>query len=170
MMVLAMDKPTGPVTDDERARIVELLESGLSYAKVAEQTGRGQGTVSRVAAAAGWSAGHSAAARTRNAREARSAYTAEARAKAAERAQERVQELLDGFFDERQQVVVIHGGDGAGTDVVDVKPDWRAISDMAKAVNTLQRTVLDIDRHDNRADEGAAAVDQWLRSIVGEAA
>lgn len=28
----------------------------------------------------------------------------------------------------------------------------------------------DVDRHDNRADEGAAVVDEWLRSIVGEAA
>ena len=66
-------------------------------------------------------------------------------------------------------VVTVHG-EGGFTDVVRAAPDARALADLAKAAHTLQRLVIDVDRHDNRADEGAAVVDEWLLSIVGEAA
>ena len=68
-----------------------------------------------------------------------------------------------------------HGveGDGFGGTTarkVDERPDHKALADITKAIHTLNRAILDVDRHDNRADEGGAAVDAWLRDIVGTAA
>jgi len=41
---------------------------------------------------------------------------------------------------------------------------------MVQSVRDLVRTVLDIDRHDNRHEDGLSAVDQWLRGIMGDEA
>lgn len=157
-----------PVTDDERARIVELMQAGHSRSQIATETGRGKSTITRIANEIGHDWLTTADARTQStlarAHEARSAYTAEARAKAAERAQERMQEILDSFMDERTVMVPTRDG----IERVLAPPDAKAIRDLASAVHTLQRTVLDIDRHDNRAEDGLSAVDQWLRGLIGE--
>ncbi len=141
-----------PVTDDERQRIADLLDEGMSYAKVAKTMGRGVGTIAAVAKAVGHSAEQSAVARTRNANIARSAFCEERRAKSAASAQERLDEILAKFWED--QPVVSGGMNGA--EVLSVRPDARAIRDRASAVQTLQRMVLDVKRADERADEGQA--------------
>lgn len=152
MMDLAMP---GRLSDDERATIAELLRSGVSRTEIVKRTGRSRGTIANVAQEIGYRADQSAAERTRNARAARSAFSAEHRATTAATAQQRADEILATFWDKRQQVVVMHGQE-ASTEIVEVEPDARAISDLAKVVNTLQRTVLDISKHDVKADEGNA--------------
>jgi len=149
-----------PLTSDERHTITELIQAGEPLRRIAQPTGRSRGTITGIAKTLGHTFGQSQA---REAREARSAYCAEARANAARLAQERLEELLVSFVDERP--VVVNSKDGP--EVVMTRPDARAIRDLASAVHTLQRTGLDIDRHDNRNDEGAAAGEQWLRDITG---
>lgn len=46
-------------------------------------------------------------------------------------------------------------------------PPVEAKRALMATVRDAMRTVLDIDRHDNRNEEGLAAVDSWLRDIVG---
>lgn len=152
-----------PLDDDERARIVALIESGQTAKTIADETGRSTGTISNIAKSIGWRFGQSNLAR---AHEARSAYCAERRAGIASTATEHIERVLAEYFD-KQQVIALTPD---GTVVVDVKPDARALRDMASAVHTLTRTVIEIDRHDNRNDDGLAAVDEWLRGIVGSAA
>lgn len=152
-----------PLTDDERERIEQLLGEGKSARDIAELAGRSVDTVSRIARSIGHDFGRTNLAR---ARKARSAYCAEARAEAAEKAQEWLQRILDNPEAPRPQLAMRKGG---GMEVVMVGPDAKAVRDLANAVHTLQRTVLDIDRHDNRHDEGLAMVDDWLRDLVGGA-
>lgn len=47
------------------------------------------------------------------------------------------------------------------------EPPVEAKRQLVQAAREALRTVLDIDRHDNRNDEGLAAVDAWLRDIAG---
>lgn len=153
---MMLDAMPAALTDDERQQIIDLFDTGMSCNAIARQVGRSTNTVSRIAKDVGHAWGQANIVR---AHEAARAFTAERRAVAAARAQERVDEILETFWDPREQVVVMHGGRGEGssTEVVRVAPDARAISDLAKAVNTLQRTVLDISKHDVKADEGQEA-------------
>jgi hypothetical protein len=153
-----------PVTDDERAEIVTLIESGKSARAIAKQVERSTSTISAIAKEIGWTFGQTNAAQ---AREARSNYCAQARADAANKAQDRLMEILENFDAPRPYLAIGKGGE---PHVVMIGPDARAVRDLASAVHTLQKTVLDIDRHDNRAEEGLAAVDQWLRGLVGDEA
>lgn len=149
-----------PLTDDEREQIQGLIEAGHSANHIARTTRRSVDTVSRIAKSIGWTFGQTNVAR---AHEARSAFCAERRALAAAKAQERVDELLEGFFDARP--VVAKDGEGMVV-TISVKPDFKGLADMAKAVNLLQRTVIDVDRHDRKDEEGLAAVDAWLRDVM----
>lgn len=153
-----------PLTDDERDRIVRLLGEGHSYANIAKQVGRSHGTIGRVAQSIGHQSGQTNLAR---AHEARSAFCAERRALAAARAQERLDEILEDFWGKRP--VVLRDAEG-GSYPASLAPDWKGVADMAKAAQTLARLVLDVDRHDNRQEEGMAAVDAWLRDVVGSSA
>lgn len=149
-----------PISDDKRQHIIDLCEAGHTCTHIAQTVQVSPTTVSNVARSIGHRFGHTNAAR---AREARSAFTAERRAVAAARAQERLEEVLARMGEPQEETML--GADGPETVMRQANArDWR---DWASAVNTLQRTVLDVDRHDNRADEGLAAVDQWLRDITG---
>lgn len=152
-----------PLSDDEKDQIIRLLGEGLSYADIARTTGRSHGTVGRVAQSIGHRSGQTNLTR---AHEARSAFCAERRAQAAATAQETVDRLLAEFFDSRP--VVAKDGEGMVVTLT-LPPDWKGLADMAKAVNLLQRTVIDVDRHDRKDDEGLAAVDAWLRDVMGSA-
>lgn len=156
------------LTEDERQRIIELLHDGHSRAHIARETGRGVGTVNRIAEAIGVRADQSVASRTRGAREARSAYSAERRATSAAKAQQRADELLDRMVG-RYLVFNFGGRDNTYEEHELEQPPVEALRAMAAAYRDLVRTVLDVDRHDNRQDEGLAAVDQWLRDIAGGA-
>ena len=160
---------TEPVTDDERAAIADAIQTGRSYADIARQFGRGTGTVARIAKSIGWTVEQSTALRTRKANEGRSAYSAEKRAELAAKATERAEQMLAKM--EGEYLVFNFGGkDNDYNEHTLEHPPTEALRSMAQTFRDLMRTVLDIDRHDNRAEDGLAAVDQWLRGLVGEEA
>lgn len=154
---------TSPVTDEECAQIAALLKEGKSYAAITEATGRGRSTISRIAKEIGHVAGQSNAAR---AREARSAYSAERRAAIAAKATEEA-ELLLAQLHEPHKVYNFGGRDNTYNEEMHDEPPVDAKRAMVQSFRELMRTVLDIDRHDNKAEDGLAAVDQWLRDITG---
>lgn len=167
-----MGKAT-PLTDDERDRIIELIRSGLSRRTIAKETGRSTTTITRVAAEIGHDWLSAADARTQSslarAHEARSAFSAERRAELAATATLRAQEMLEGWA--KPYLVFNFGGkDNDYNEHTLDEPPIEAKRAMAQTFRDLMRTVIEIDRHDNRADEGIAAVDQWLRDMLGEAA
>lgn len=162
-----------PLSDEQRQQVIDLINAGHSRNQVAKRSGRGTSTVTRIAAELGhdWLAQSDArtqASLTR-AHAASSAYSAEHRATSAARNQELIRQIQDRFFDDQERALTV--GTGEGTSSVkkfSLAVDQRAMADAAKAIHTLQRTVLDIDRHDNRADQGASDVDDWLRHQMGE--
>lgn len=145
------------LTDDERASMIELIRSGVGRREVARQTKRSTTTVTRVAAEIGWDWLAACDARTQSslarAHEARTAYSAEERAVDAAGMQQRIKTILAGFDDEREVTLAT----GKGVRQVMAKPDWRAVESLSKAINTLQRTVLDIKRADDQGDGHAEA-------------
>lgn len=135
-----------PLTEPERQAIVDLLPTGKSCRQIAAEVGRSVDTVSRIAQAVGHTFGQLNVAR---AHEARSAYAQEARAEIAQGAAERARKLLAGFEGEQAHVTSMG-------EVVMAPLDAKGEKDRAQAVQMLTRTVLDIDRHDARTDEGKA--------------
>lgn len=160
-----------PVTDDERARIIELIESGLSRSEVARQAGRGKSTITRIANEIGWDWLAMADARTQSslarAHGARSAFSAERRAVIAARMTEECEKLLDQMHGEFL-VFNFGGKDNDYNEHLLERPPVESTRAMVQSVRDLLRTVIDIDRHDNKADDGLAAVDQWIRGLIGE--
>lgn len=159
----------GPrLTDSERERIATLLLDGKSYGSIAKETGRSVGAISRVAKSLGHTASGSAAARTEKAREARKAFSAERRA-------EQMEELSAEFdrlvADMRTETRVFNFGGKNNTyrEHKLTEPPNEAKRALMQSARDAMRTMLDVDRHDNKADDGASAVDAWLRDIVGEA-
>lgn len=153
------------LTDDERQAIVDLIETGKSARDVAREAGRSVDTISRIARDIGWQFGRPNLVR---AREARSAYAAERRASIASRITEEVELLLDQLHGE-YLAFNFGGKDNTYEEHTLAEPPIEAKRAILQSVATAVRTVLDIDRHDNRADSGASAVDDWLRSIIGSA-
>lgn len=152
-----------PLTNTERQAIIDALNAGTPYAQIVKTTGRGKSTISRIAKEIGHQAGRSNLVR---AQESRSAYCAERRAEIAGRLTERVEEIIERMEGE----FLVYNFGGSDNTYAEHKlddPPVEALRAMGQTIRDLLRTVLDIDRHDNRADEGAAAVDQWLREIVG---
>lgn len=163
-----MDPMAKPLTDQERDDIARLLQDGKSHAEIARTVGRATGTVANVAKAIGHTGDQSASLRVRRANEGRSAYSAERRASIAATLTQRAEELL-AEMEGRYLVFNFGGKDNTYEEHELESPPIEAKRQMIQAAREAIRTVLDIDRHDNRQDEGAAAVDQWLRDIVGDA-
>lgn len=157
-----------PLTDHERQAITDLLTANpdLACNEIARRTGRSPDTISRIARQIGHRFGRTSVAR---AREARSAYSAERRALLAARATERAEELL-GAMGEPYTAFSFGGRDNVYSEHVLDVPPVEVRRQIAQAVRDLVRTVLDIDRHDNRADAGNADVDRWLVHVMGIAA
>lgn len=161
-----MTDVAAPLTDDERAAIIELIRSGLSYVEVARQTARSTGLVAKIAKEIGWSGDQSRLARVQVANENRSAYSAARRAKIAARLAEEAERLL---LEMRQPHLAFNfgGKDNTYEEHQLEEPPVDAKRALMQTVRDALRTVIDIDRHDNRAEEGAAAVDAWLRDMIG---
>jgi hypothetical protein len=155
-----------PLTQEERDEIIDLLPTGKSAREIAAHTGRSVDTVSRLARSVGHAFGQTNLAR---AHEARSAYSAERRAESAARAQELADKLL-GKASGKYLVFNFGGRDNDYNEHELEEPPVEALRQIAASYRDLMRTVLDVDRHDNRNDENLSAVDEWLRTIVGEAA
>lgn len=152
-----------PLSDNERERIIQLCHQGHPCNTIAQKVGRSPDTVSRIARSIGHRFGYTNAAR---AREARSAFSAERRAQLAARATEEAEKLLDELHGEFL-VFNFGGRDNTYEEHTLDEPPVDAKRAMVQSFRELMRTVIDVDRHDNKADEGLAAVDQWLRSITG---
>lgn len=155
-----------PVTDEERERVIPLLDEPLSYAAIGRMVGRSASTVANIARSVGHNRTKAGAhSRLSRAHEARSAFCAERRAKAAARAQERLEELLEDVWDEPVETLI----PGAGGATALVKPSPTDRQRISQAVASLTRTVIDVDRHDNRDNEASAAeVDRWLLFMMGK--
>lgn len=153
-----------PISDEQRQQIINLCKQGHTCNAIAQQVGVSSSTVSNVAKSIGHRFAQSNLAR---AHEARSAYSAERRAALAARATERAEEILAKMSGE-YLVFNFGGRDNTYEEHVLEQPPTEALRAMAQTFRDLMRTVLDVDRHDNRQEEGLAAVDQWLRDIVGE--
>lgn len=151
------------LSDDERQRIIDLCGQGLSCNQIAAQTGRSSDTVSRIAATIGHRFGQQNAAR---AREVASGYGAERRAATMAKFHQRADELLDAM--EGSYLVFNFGGRDNTYEEHQLKaPPVEAKRQLMQAARDAMRTVLDVDRHDNRNDEDVDAVSRWLRDIVG---
>lgn len=153
-----------PLTDDERAEIVELLERGLSCGAIAKQVGRSGDTVSRIARDVGHRFGRSNSLR---AQEARSAYCAERRADIAAAATERAEQVLQRM-EGPHRVFNFGGRDNTFNEEILDQPPVDAQRAMAQTIRDLMRTVIEIHRLDTKADEGVSDVDDWLRHQMGE--
>lgn len=156
------------LTDAERERIATLLLEGKSYGAIAKDTGRSVGAISRVAKSLGHTASGASAVRTEKAREARKAFSAERRAEQMEALSAEFDRLL-GDMRTETKVFNFGGKDNTFRSKVLTEPPTDAKRALMQSARDAMRTMLDVDRHDNKADDGASAVDAWLREIVGEA-
>lgn len=147
-----------PLTDAERDRILDHLATGASCNATAKHFGRSPDTISRIAKKAGHAFGHTSLAR---AHEARKAYGAEQRATTAARLHEEADRLLDQLH-EPHVVWNIGGKDNVYTEHEHPEPDVGAKHTLIRGAREAMRTVLDIDRHDNRQGD----VDQAAGLIV----
>lgn len=154
------------LTDDERNEIIKLLGQGLSHAAIGAQVGRAASTVGNVARSIGHRSGQTNLAR---AHEARSAYSAERRAVIAAKLTEAAEKLLEQLHQEHR-AYSFGGRDNVYTEQMLPEPDIAGKRQLVQAAREAMRTVLDIDRHDNRAEEGASAVDEWLRGMLRDEA
>jgi dsDNA-specific endonuclease/ATPase MutS2 len=155
-----------PITDEQRQQVIDLCHAGKSRNAIAAEAGVSPSTVTKVAKEIGHRFAQSNLA---HAHEARSAYSAERRAEIAARLTVEVEQLLDQLHGE-YLVFNFGGRDNTYEEHELVEPPVEAKRMLIQAAREGMRTVLDIDRHDNRNDEGLAAVDRWLQDIVGGAA
>lgn len=154
-----------PLTPDERTQIADMLKAGHSYTHIANTVGRSRGTVGNIARSIGHTAGKTNLSR---AHEARSAYCAERRALLASRLTEEAEKLLDQLH--QPHVAYNFGGkDNTYVEHEMSEPGVLEKHKLVQAAREALRTVLDIDRHDNRADDrGTAEVDRWLLVMMGK--
>ncbi len=154
------------VTPQERQAIITALNNGTPYAQIAADTHRGKSTISRIAQEIGHQAGQTNVSR---AHAARSAYSAEHRALQAERISQRIDGLIDRM--EGEFLAFSFGGkDNVYNEHTLPEPPVEALRALGQTIRDLTRTVIDIDRHDRKSDEGGALVDQWLRGLIGDVA
>lgn len=150
-----------PLTDAERARIVELCEAGWTCNAIAAEVGRSSNTISRVAREHGHRFGSVQAER---AREARSDYGAGRRAEWASKAMGEALDLLEQLH--RPHLAFNFGGrDNTYEEHELEEPPVREKRDLVLAAQALMREIREIDKHDNRADD-VSAVDEWLAAMT----
>lgn len=155
-----------PITEPEYVRIVELLGEGLSRHAVARTVGRSPSAVQRIAVAEGFAASEAARARTANATTARRSFCAERRAEHAAAMQDEIRRLLE-LLDAPTVVYNFGGRDNTYAEHTLPRPDAAAIGRLVDAICNLQRTVLAIDKQDNRDHATLSAFDDFLATMIG---
>lgn len=150
-----------PLSDAEREQIIDLLHAGESRNDIAARVGRSPGTITNIAREIGHRFGQTNLAR---AHEARRAYGAEARAATAARLHQEADLLLEQLH--RPHLVFNIGGkDNVYTEHELSEPDVGAKLNLIRAAREALRTVLEIDKHDNRGDEVGSDFDRWLEEM-----
>ncbi|MFA9432929.1 MULTISPECIES: helix-turn-helix domain-containing protein [unclassified Egicoccus] len=161
-----MGKRGVPLTDNERQRILELVQQGKSYGQVARETGRSQQTVGRIARAAGVAVDQSNLARVVRAQETRRAYGAEARAERLAKLHGRIDRIIDRMG-EPHTAFSFGGKDNDYNERRFDEPTSDALRQYAAAVAQLVRAEVDILKYDERGDDDSADVDRWLDHVTG---
>lgn len=155
-----------PLTDDERQRIVDLLDQGRTHGQIAREVGRSRQTVGRVAKATGHDVEQSNLARVARAQETRRSYGAESRAQRLVKIHERIDRVLERMVE--RHVVFDFTKDGDYVEHAHDEPTSDAVRQYAAAVAQLSRAEMEIVKYDERGSEDHAAVDEWLRDRLGE--
>ncbi len=134
------------LTEKEKDRIIRLLQAGNGSNQIAKKVGRSQDTVSRVAKSIDHTFGKT---NQINAREARKAYCAEARAEFAKELHEIAKKVAAEDFTGEHLVFNFGGKDNDYNEHILNNPTIDAKLAAAKTVNTLYRTIMDITRYDD---------------------
>lgn len=151
-----------PIGEEERVEIVEAIRSGKARNDIARDFERSPGVVSKIALAEGLS--FERAAETATAAEARKADLAQRRSDL----RNRFMDEANGFLDQLHEPhVVIGWHKGEAFEHQLPEPDARSKRDLMIAAGICVDKALRLDDADA---QGLAAVDAWLRSIVGGAA
>ncbi len=164
-----------PLTDHERQTIIKLLTANPDLARneIARRTGRSTDTIRRIAHQIGHRFDRT---KTETATRARQADLAARRAELATALVADAARLRAQLWEpcvERKAMAVSRGSDvGSVVEIVEVHHDRPPFADQQRimvSVGIAVDKVLAIDRHDNSAGEGLAAVDRWLRAMIGDA-
>jgi|GEM_PF-2684057 len=164
-----------PLTDTERQAITDLLTAhpDLPIRELARRSGRSTDTIRRIAHQIGHVFSRE---KTETATRARQVDLAARRAELAAQLVADAARLRAQLWEpcvERKAMAVAQGGNlGSVVEVVEVhhpRPPFADQQRIMTCVGIAVDKVLAIDRHDNQADEGLAAVDRWLREMIGEA-
>ena len=150
-----------PVTQADRDQVAALHAQGLGRNAIARQLGRSASTVTQIATEAGLSFDRSA---TAAATEAAKVDNAARRAKLIARAYTRAEAIYDRLEADQYRFTAtsVHGIETVTLDHVPA-PDEKA---LASAINSYLTGAVKLEQVDSDS-HGLAAVDQWLRGMVG---
>lgn len=154
----------GKLTADERAGIVEAIKAGGSCRGVAERFGRSPGTVSNIAAAEGLDFDRSQTAKATEAKQ------ADVQARSAELVALMVEDahrLRAQLWEPAEYVSVTK--DGEVVRYTTPRPTFADQRNILTACAIAADKAIAHDRHYNRGEDGLAAVDEWLRGMMGDA-
>jgi transposase-like protein len=151
-----------PITPEERAAILADIQAGeLSRNAIARKHHRSPGTISNIAKENGLDGAafdRTATAQASRAKQidnrARRAALVDAYLSDAEKIRERLWEPAEAIT-------------AMGEVVYLSKPGARDVRDFVVAGTSLIKTSIDVEKHDTDDDSGAAAVDSWLRHLLG---
>jgi hypothetical protein len=146
----------------ERSEIVDAIKAGTSRNEIARRFDRGAGTISRIALAEGLSFERTAEAASASA--ARSADFAQRRSILRDRFLDEAAQLLDQLH---KPHVVIGWYKGVAFEHELPEPDARSKKDLAIAAGIFVDKAVRLDLADD--ESSFAAVDVWLRDILGSA-
>lgn len=149
-----------PLPESVRQQVRDLLPSGKSCRKIAQEAGISPASVSKIAREVGHRFEQQHAA---HAREVRSAYCAAARADFAARLFGDLERLRGQLFAETVQFS-FGGRDNDYAEHTTDRPTVQQQRDLMVAISNGVKSLLDIDRHDRQTDD-VSVFGQWLASL-----
>lgn len=152
-----------PLTDTERARILELHAQGMARNDIARETGRAAGTVTKIVTDAGGTFDRSA---TKAATEARQADLAERRSRLRTKFLTRAEECLDQM-DQPHLVFNFGGKDNTYEERTLDRPPVKDIRDLMQAASIATTAEIRISQADVGGDEAAKSLLVGLAHAFG---
>lgn len=153
------------ISDDRRAAILADIQAGKPRNQIARDHNVSAGTVTNIANQGGVTDAFDRSA-TKRATEAAVADNRAVRAVVSRRFLDKASEILDQM-DKPYTVHAFGGKDNTfNSETLDRPPAGELRNLMVTAATAFDKH-LAADRHDAEGEQGMAAVDQWLRSIVG---